>query len=114
MDELTSVFKILSDKNRLRIISLLSHGKMCVCVLAYVLDVTQPSISRHLKRMKQAGLIRDEQAGLWTNYYLNSGNERAKIILDHLKNWFEKDKTAAADLNKLKKADRAKICKIIN
>ena len=69
MDRFARVFKVFSDKNRLRIISLLSNRKMCVCELAFVLGVTQPSISRHLKKMKKAGIVQDEKDGFWTNYF---------------------------------------------
>lgn len=110
MEELTELFKILADKNRLRIISMLSKKKMCVCELAYVLDVTQPSVSRHLKKMKDAGLIADEKAGFWTNYYLKSDDDKSEIIMGHIKEWLKRDKAALADLIKLGKADRTKIC----
>lgn len=70
MDEFAAFLKILSDTNRLRIIALLSKRKMCVCELAFALGISQPAISRHLRRMKQVGLVRDEQDGLWTNYSL--------------------------------------------
>ena len=70
MLDTTETFKTFADKNRLRILNLLQQRKMCVCELAFVLQVTQPSISRHLKRMKESGLIGDEQDGFWTNYFL--------------------------------------------
>ncbi len=111
MDGLAQIFKIFSDKNRLRIIALLSNKKMCVCELAFVLGVTQPSISRHLKKMKKAGIIGDEQDGLWTNYFLNCNDDlRTKTILKQVKNWLSDDSTAQSDLEKLALADRATIC----
>ena len=110
MDDLAQIFKIFSDKNRLRIIALLSNRKMCVCELAFVLDVTQPSVSRHLKKMKEAGIILDEQDGLWTNYFLNCNDSKAKTILKHVETWLKEDDTVASDLKKLDKADRTKIC----
>ncbi|MFC1855464.1 ArsR/SmtB family transcription factor [Thermodesulfobacteriota bacterium] len=110
MDDLTQIFKMFSDKNRLRIIAMLSNRKMCVCELAFVLDVTQPSVSRHLKKMKQAGIILDEQAGLWTNYFLNCNDSKAKAILKHVEAWLKEDDTVAGDLKKLDKADRTTIC----
>ncbi len=110
MDRLAKVFKIFADKNRLRIIALLSHRKMCVCELAFVLGVTQPSISRHLRKMKEAGIILDEQDGFWTNYYLNCNDLQTKVILKHVKMWLKDDDTAISDLKKLDAADRTTIC----
>ena len=48
MRELIKVFKAVADKNRLRIFKMLQHKKMCVCELAAVLDISPPSVSRHL------------------------------------------------------------------
>lgn len=110
MEEFARIFKILSDQNRLRIIALLSHRKMCVCELAYVLGVTQPSISRHLRKMKAGGFIQDEQDGLWTNYFLSCEDRRVKMLLEHLKKWVKGEKLLVQDLKKLKKVDRAKLC----
>jgi len=110
MKELSQLFKIFSDRNRLRIVALLSQRKMCVCELAFVLDVTQPSVSRHLKKMKEAGIILDEQDGLWTNYFLNCNDSKAKTILKHVEKWLKEDDIAICDLRKLDKADRTAIC----
>ncbi len=110
MDELAQIFKVFSDKNRLRIVALLSNQKMCVCELAFVLGVTQPSISRHLKKMKTMGIICDEQDGFWTNYFLNCNNLRTKTILKHVESWLRDDSTALNDLKKLDMVDRTKVC----
>ena len=103
------LFKIFADKNRLRILNLLQQRKMCVCELAFVLQVTQPSISRHLKRIKETGLIADEQDGFWTNYFLIK-NSKADLILKSVKLFLKDDKVIKADLDRLKKADRTKLC----
>jgi ArsR family transcriptional regulator len=108
--ETEKLLKIFSDKNRLRILKLLEVREMCVCELAYVLEVTQPSISRHLRKMKESGLIKDEQDGFWTNYSLLKGSETTKDVM-HCIQWLLKDdKTIKADLKRLKKADRTKLC----
>ncbi|MCB9757019.1 MAG: metalloregulator ArsR/SmtB family transcription factor [Candidatus Omnitrophica bacterium] len=103
------LFKIFADKNRLRILNLLLQRKMCVCELAFVLQVTQPSISRHLKRIKETGLIADEQDGFWTNYFLIK-NSKAGVILKSVKSFLKNDKVIKADLERLKKAERTKLC----
>jgi ArsR family transcriptional regulator len=103
------LFKIFADKNRLRILNLLQQRKMCVCELAFVLQVTQPSISRHLKRIKELGLLGDEQDGLWTNYFLMKSSN-ADAILKSVKSFLKDDKVIKADLERLKTADRTKLC----
>lgn len=110
MEKIESLFKILADKNRLRILCLLSRRKMCVCELAYCLGVTQPSVSRHLKRMKRTGLIQDEQDGFWTNYFIKCKEEESKIIMKYLCKWIKSSKTALSDFKKFNKADRTQLC----
>lgn len=110
MDELAKLFKILSDVNRLRIFALLSERKMCVCELAFALGVTQPAVSRHLKKMKGAGLIGDEQDGHWTNYFLLEPKEHG-VILAYAKRWLPGSRVAKDDLLKLKNFDRLHSCR---
>ena len=110
MDKLTHIFKILSDKNRMRIFSLLTKKKLCVCELAAVLNVTQPSISRHLKKMKLAGIIQDEKDGFWTNYFLCTSEGNSKIILNCVKKILRENNTAKNDLKTLESIDRKLIC----
>lgn len=111
MCTMLELFKILSDKNRLRIIGLLSLKKLCVCELAYALDVTQPSISRHLKQMKKARLIESEQDGFWTNYFLTPPAGVTGSILQLTIAELKNDQCIVNDLKKVELADRAILCK---
>jgi len=110
LDSTEKLFKIFADKNRLRILKLLEKRKVCVCELAYVLGVTQPSISRHLKKMKESGLIGDEQDGFWTNYYLIKGRQEKESVMCCIKSLLKGDKIIKGDFERLKKADRTKLC----
>jgi len=110
IDTTHKLLKVFADKNRLRILKLLENRKMCVCELAFVLGVTQPSISRHLKKMKEVGLTGDEQDGFWTNYYLCKGNKAQEDVLCCIKTLLKGDKIVEADANKLKKIDRTRLC----
>lgn len=68
---LASMFKALSDPVRLRLLSLIaSHegGEACVCDLSGPFDVTQPTISHHLRVLREAGLIDGERRGTWVYY----------------------------------------------
>ena len=110
METINLIFKCFADKNRVRILKLLQKKKMCVCELAFVLGVTQPSISRHLKKMKKAGLIESEQEGFWTNYYLSKGDKCAAAFMRNIKTWLNDDAVIKADLQKAQKASRQKLC----
>jgi ArsR family transcriptional regulator len=69
--ELSAVFKALADPVRLRLFSLIaSHaqGEACVCDLTEEFDVSQPTISHHLKVLREAGLLRSERRATWVYY----------------------------------------------
>ena len=70
---LALVFKALGDPVRLRLISLIGArpgGEACVCDLTAAFDLTQPTISHHLKVLREAGLIDSERRGTWVYYRL--------------------------------------------
>lgn len=115
MKTFEKTLKALADKNRIRILKILENKKMCVCELSHVLGITQPSVSRHLKKLKSAELIKDEQDGFWTNYMLNKpaniyGAKLNKLIKESLND----DVVVKQDLIKSKKAKRENICKTKN
>jgi ArsR family transcriptional regulator len=73
--ELARVFKAMGDPVRLRLLSLIaSHegGEACVCDLSGVFDLTGPTISHHLKVLREAGLITGERRGTWIYYRVRS------------------------------------------
>jgi ArsR family transcriptional regulator len=67
------VFKALGDPHRVRIVNLLANapGPACVCDLTPELGVSQPTVSFHLKKLVQAGLLDREQRGVWAYYQVN-------------------------------------------
>ena len=92
-DELTAgdaeataaVFKALADPTRVRIVSMLARNPepICVCELTPPLGLSQPTVSHHLKKLVQAGLLTREQRGVWAYYTLDrDGLERAASVLD--------------------------------
>lgn len=110
MRELERLLKAAADRNRLRILHLLGIRKMCVCELSFVLGITQPSVSRHLKKLNYAGFISSQQDHFWTIYFLKEDSLRAKIILGCLMKWLKADAELKADTVKLKKTTRTKLC----
>jgi ArsR family transcriptional regulator len=64
------VFRAFSDRTRLRILYLLQGGALCVGNIVDVLQIEQPSASRHLGYLRKAGLVAVRKAGLWSYYSL--------------------------------------------
>jgi ArsR family transcriptional regulator, arsenate/arsenite/antimonite-responsive transcriptional repressor len=70
---LARVFKALGDPVRLRLVSLIGAregGEVCVCDLTSAFDLSQPTISHHLKVLREAGLIDSQRRGTWVYYRL--------------------------------------------
>ncbi|MFF4537172.1 ArsR/SmtB family transcription factor [Streptomyces aureus] len=70
--ELARLFKALGDPVRLRLMSMIASragGEVCVCDLTPAFDLSQPTISHHLKLLRQAGLIDCERRGTWVYYW---------------------------------------------
>lgn len=80
-----ALFKALADPARVRIVSMLARSPepACVCELTPSLGLSQPTVSHHLKKLVQAGLLEREQRGVWAFYTLDrDGLERAASVLD--------------------------------
>jgi ArsR family transcriptional regulator len=70
LDALETLFKALSDRTRLRILGLLLAGEICVCDIHESLGLPQPTVSRHLAYLRNAGLVAARKDGLWVHYRL--------------------------------------------
>ena len=62
------VFKALSDENRIRILKLLRNGEKCACKLLEELNISQPTLSHHMKILCDSGLVTGRREGKWTHY----------------------------------------------
>ena len=89
MKNVAHIFKALSDETRLRILTLLSSGELCVCDLMAALDLPQSTVSRHLAYLRNAGLVADERRGVWMFYRLKQemplGKNVIQLLLEELK-----------------------------
>lgn len=85
-ERLATLSKTLGHPVRVQIVDLLSRygGDVCVCDIERHFDLTQPTISHHLKVLREAGLIDADQRGLWVYYHLRSG------ALDVLRGWLDR------------------------
>ena len=59
MSQLINLFKLLSDESRLRIIMMLYHQELCVCQLTGILEISQPTISKNLSKLRDLNLVKD-------------------------------------------------------
>lgn len=107
------VMKALSDPNRVKILKMLQHKYMCVCELRAALQLAQPSVSKHLKLLEDAGLVMSEKDGLWVNYYLadGSGSPYTSTLLGNLRHWLEDDSQIVEIVEKLSAIRRENLCK---
>ena len=76
LSQVSMICKALSDPNRLRIIQLLTYGEQCGCELLEQMQITQPTLSHHMKTLEDCSLVSSRKKGKWSHYSLN-GNQWA-------------------------------------
>jgi ArsR family transcriptional regulator len=79
MSDTVRVFKALSDGTRLRILNILMERECCVCEVMQVLGISQPSASRHLSILHDAGLLKAKKEGIWMNYAVDHAGMPAYV-----------------------------------
>jgi len=91
MQTLTSIYKLLSDETRLRLLILLYQEPLCVCELVGILNVPQPRISKNLAKFRDLGLVTDERRDKYVYYTLKKDHlmlmHHLSFILDHLESY---------------------------
>ena len=75
------LFKALSDETRLKIIDMLSCGELCACDILKSFNITQPTLSYHMKILTECGIINGVREGAWMHYTINQ--EIANNILEY-------------------------------
>jgi ArsR family transcriptional regulator, arsenate/arsenite/antimonite-responsive transcriptional repressor len=115
LKKFTKVMKALSDPNRVKIVKLLQHkSSLCVCELRSLLEIAQPTVSKHLRTLEEAGLVEYSKDGLWVNYSLaipGSFPSYATEMLQQLTAWLEEDPEIAALVIKAPFVSREQICR---
>ncbi|MCZ0756708.1 ArsR/SmtB family transcription factor [Anoxybacillus sp. J5B_2022] len=84
VDETAGILKLLGDKTRLSIMALLDKRDCCVCELVELFQMSQPAISQHLRKLKDAGLVRETRKAQWIFYSVNKKHELYAFIQDIL------------------------------
>ena len=71
-ERMAEVAKALGDPVRMQLVDVLRKhaGKVCVCELVPLFDLSQPTVSHHLKKLRDAGIVGSERPGLWSYYYV--------------------------------------------
>jgi len=113
MKLLLKVMKALADGNRLRILRLLMDRPRCVCELQQALGITQPSVSKHLRILEEAGLVDKERSGQFIDYRLapapDPPDARA-ALMGHLIPWLRDDPELKAFSLRASQVDRRSLC----
>ncbi len=90
MKDKVAVFKALGDETRLTILDMLSCGEICACEILEGLDLTQPTISHHMKILQQVGLVKARKDGRWMYYSIDKEKlEEIKDFITYIANYKE-------------------------
>jgi ArsR family transcriptional regulator len=113
MKPFLKVMKALSDPNRVKIIKMLQQRFLCVCEMKAALNIAQPTVSKHLKLLEDAGLVTSEKDGLWVNYRLTDGGSSpyAATVLGNLRHWLNEEGQIMDLVERLPSIRREDVCK---
>ena len=112
MEDFITVMKALSDPVRVKIIKMLQRKMMCVCELQEALQISQSSVSKHLRLLEEAGLVNYSKEGLWVNYYLSDGGKSpyASSLMGNLRHWLDDEPDVKKLIKRLSNIRREDIC----
>ena len=112
MKDFLKVMKAVSDSNRVKIVKMLQNKSMCVCELREAHQLAQPTVSKHLKILEDAGVVASSKDGTWVNYFLTNGarNPYVASILGNLRHWLDDEPEISQIVKKLPFIRREDIC----
>lgn len=84
MNTASKIFKLLGHETRLTMLKILDDHDCCVCEFVEIFQATQPSISQHISKLKDSGLIKEERRGQWIFYSINEENVHYHFIIQLL------------------------------
>ena len=112
MKQFIRVMKALSDPSRVKLIKMIAEKELCVCEATAILKLAQPTVSKHLKVLEDAGFVTSWREGSWVNYRIASedeSNKYAQSMLLHVKEWLNEDQEVQDMLTKVPHIDRERI-----
>lgn len=89
IEKAATILKLLGDKTRLTMLKMLDTNDYCVCEFVEIFKVSQPAISQHVRKLKDAGLVRETRRGQWIIYSLNKESDVISFVqslIHHLPN----------------------------
>jgi len=103
--EMADKLKLLSDGTRLTILSLLKDREFCVCELVEILEISQPGVSQHLRKLKSQGIVKEDKRGQWVYYSLSID------VPPYIKSVLEHTPDSKTILTALNKKELTSVCK---
>lgn len=113
MKKFTKIMKALSDPSRVKIMKMIqSRESLCVCELTAALGLAQPTVSKHLKILEEAGLAEGTREGAWVNYSAPAAPESpyAEEMLRLLGGWLDDEPEVASVLSQIQGISRETLC----
>jgi len=112
MKRFVRVMKALSDPSRVKIIKILGVKELCVCELRQLLGLAQPTVSKHLKILEEAGLVDFRKEGSWIIYRLSTGEDSdyARVMLGNLGGWLDDEPQIQEMIDRLPQLNRERSC----
>lgn len=80
MEEISNVMKLLSDRTRLTIVAILNQQECCVCEFVEAFEMSQPSISQHLRKLKDGSIVKETKKEQWVYYSINTESKFYPLI----------------------------------
>lgn len=101
--EIVQVLRTLGDKSRLRIVNILREGHLSVGEIEHILELTQSNVSKHLSKLRQAGIITQERKAQWIYYGINHAiMDRYPLLRELLEKELDKVEACRQDLERLR------------
>src|SRR5699024_10625633 len=84
MDKAADILQLLGNETRLTMLKILDEHDCCVCAFVEIFQASQPSISQHIRKLKDIGVVEEERRGQWIFYSINKDSEFYPLILHFL------------------------------
>ena len=92
------IFKAFCDENRVQILQMLQSGEKCACRLLEEMNITQPTLSHHMKILCDSGIVKGRREGKWMYYSISpAGVETARQYFDELTNAVSSESSPCSD-----------------
>ena len=118
-NDYTGFFKALADENRLKIIDMISNAEICACEILWELDITQSTLSHHMKILCDCSLVNSRREGKWMYYSLNKAVIKSikafiNAITSEKENCICNSKDSSLNQNILKKQQKLSVDSVSN